>query len=61
MSRPQKIPEFDFCTKFSRKPLKVQKSEFHTLKDMTSIPTCITLLWKCPLPSVIFFLRHCDF
>ena len=48
MSRPQKIPEFHFCTKFSRRPQKIPKSVFYTLKDTTSIP--ITLLWKCPPP-----------
>ena len=34
--------------KFSRRPLKIPKSEFYTLKNTTNIP--ITLLWKSPPP-----------
>ena len=33
-----------FQQKSSRRPYKISKSEFYTLKNMTSIP--ITLLWK---------------
>ena len=56
-----KDTRISFLYKIFQKTLKIPKSEFNTLKDTTSIPTCITLLWKCPLPSVIFFLQHCDF